>query len=113
MNALQDCLDIEPTAPKGLPAWRAIPFAAQVSPKAGNGIPTLLTGQCLRIAVVQIRYYCHDVSWQDLAGEPLRFLPGYGSQLQQAHRHRSQHPQQGAQAVIVLQVTVLDLAAGF
>ena len=74
MNAFQQCLDMQPSSPQGLPPWRAIAFAAQIAAIAGNVMPTLLDGHRLSIAVIQMCHHLYDVKWQYLACRLLGIL---------------------------------------
>ncbi len=76
MNAFQQCLDMQPSSPQGLPPWRAIAFAAQIAAIAGNGMPTLLDRHRLSRAVIQMCHHRYDVKWQYLACRLLGILPG-------------------------------------
>src|SRR6266852_4725591 len=113
MNTFQQRLDMQTSSPQGLPPRRAIAFAAQIAAIAGNGMPTLLDRHRRSRAVIQMRHHLDDVRWQDLACWLFGILPGGGSQLHQAHGHGGKEPQEGAQSLIVLDLTLLDLAAGF
>src|SRR6266699_1158536 len=45
MDAFEQGLDVEPSAPQRFPARWPVPFASQIAAKAGNGVPTLLRGR--------------------------------------------------------------------
>ena len=113
MNAFQQGLDVEPAQPQGFPARWPVPFAPQIAPLAGNGVPTLLGGQLGGRYMGQMGYHLHQVGWQHLLGWQLRCLAGHGPQLQQPHGLRRKHPQQGAQPLIGLELALLDATAGF
>src|SRR5947209_15013790 len=113
MNPFQQGLDMQPASPQGLPARWTLAFAAQVAAIAGDGMPALLDRHRRSFPLLQMRHHLDDVGWQDLACGLLWILPGGGTQLHQAHGHGSKQPQERAQSLIVLHLTLLDLAARF
>ena len=113
MNAFQQGLDVEPAQPQGFPARWSIPFASQVTALAGNGMPTLLGGQLGSRHVGQVGHDLHQVGWQHLLGWLLRGLAGHRTQLQQPHRLRRKQSQQGAQALVGLDLALLHTTPGF
>jgi hypothetical protein len=113
MNAFEQGLDMQPSSPQGFPPRGTIAFAAQIPAIAGNGMPTLLDRHRLGRPMIQMSHDRHDVGWQDLACRLLRILSGDGSQLHQAHGHGGKQAQDRAQSLIVLQLTLLDLAPRF
>src|SRR2546421_7690944 len=113
MHALEQSLNGEPTLPQGFPAGWAVPFASQIASIASNGVPTLLGGQLGGWYLSQGGDDLHQVRGQDLEGRLLRTLPGRSSQLQEPHRGGSQQTQQPAQALVTLQLPLLDVTTGF
>src|SRR6266581_353669 len=113
MNAFEQCLDVQPSFPQGLPAWRAIAFATQVAARARNGIPTLLNRHCFTRPMIQMSYDLYDLGRQHLACQLIGMLPGCRAQLHQAYRHGRQQSQQGTQSGVLLDLTLLNAATRF
>ena len=96
MDAFEQGLDVEPSAPEGFPARWPVPFASQIAPKAGDGVPALLHGQLGSRHPCSGSHDLHHLSGQRLARGLLGGLPGRRSQLQEPYSCWGQQPQQAA-----------------
>ena len=113
MNALKQGLQMEPSFPKGFPARRAIAAAGKEATQASYLRPK--RPEC-HVGSILARACCqHHQKFRrnDLGSRTLRFLTGKRTQLQQAHGHGRQKPQQTHQALGTLDLTLLNATSRF
>jgi len=98
MNAFQDCLDIQPTAPQGHPSRRSIPFAVEIAAETGNGAPQFPDAHVSDWTSGQTGNDLHDVDAHHLRRIRLWGMLGNLSQTQQAQGKRREDRQQSRTA---------------
>ncbi len=98
MNALEDRLDIQPSAPQSHPSRRAIPLAVEIAAETGDGAPQIPGAHLPGWASGQTGNDLHDFGAHHLRRIRLWGVLSNLSQTQQAQGHRGEDRQQSRTA---------------